>query len=258
MKKMRNILFLSLLVMAGMSILFTACEEEDDYNYDNIIPKLEEINGPSDAIASGVTAYDYSVVHRGGSSYEWTVANNDAAIEKDPDYPNMASITYAQSPDSVKAEITVTETTMGGKSASVTETIQLLPYCPMDLGSWEGAYTENTDDGTVPTTDDVTITTDPGDELFGLIIVDFGFQSSWWGGFSGAELHIKMNGCTNEVTVPEQTIDEIEDFFGYGQITMVPSGKGSFTDNPKHIEFTAAVTVSAGSFGEVFYTYDKQ
>jgi len=257
MKKIINIFIIPLLVIGTMSLLFTSCEEEDDYNYDNIEPKILGISGPTSVIASGVTVYTYDVPVRGGSTYEWEVQNLGATIEKDSDVKGRAHITYDQTSDSTEVSLTVTETTQGGKTTSLTDTIDALPYCPMDLTAWEGDYTEVADDGN-PQTSDVSITTDPNDELFGLIIEDFGFQSVWWGEYTGAKLNIKMNNCTQTVDVPEQTIEEIEDFLGYGKVTVTGVEPGSFSTGPKHIEFLAEITVDAGSFGEVVYTYDEQ
>jgi hypothetical protein len=258
MKKIVNISITALLVMGGLVLLLTTgCEEEDDYNYKNIEPKVLELTGPSSPIATGVTSYPYDVPVRGGSTYEWEVQNLGAEIVKDSVVKGRAHIKFDQTSDSTDVVITVTETTAGGKTASLSDTITALPYCPMSLADWEGNYTEYADDASSPQTSEVTITTDPNDELFGLIIEDFGFQSAWWGGYTGAKLNIKLNNCVNVVNVPAQTIEEISDFLGYGKVSVTGVEPGSFSTNPKHIEFTAEITVSAGSFGEVFYTYDE-
>jgi hypothetical protein len=132
------------------SLLFNGCKEEDNYNFDKIEPRLVNgISGPKKATATGFTAYNYSVIHRGGSEYEWSVNNDELIvdIEKNSEYPNQAAITYTELHDSSKIKITVKETTSGNKTASVTDTIQLLPFCPYETLAYKGNWTSsNTED----------------------------------------------------------------------------------------------------------------
>ena len=119
------------------------CKEENNYNFDEIEPRLiNGISGTKEATATGFTKYNYSVIHRGGSNYNWSVNNEEMvlSIEKNKDYPNQASIIFAELHDSSKINITVKETTEGGKKASVTDTVNLLPFCPYPVEEYTGEW----------------------------------------------------------------------------------------------------------------------
>src|SRR6056297_2360202 len=84
----------------SFSLMFSACEEKDDYNYDGITPKIVAINGPAEVTAHGITDFPvtYEVPYRGGSTYEWTASspNGDATIVVDDQYESIANITFPQ------------------------------------------------------------------------------------------------------------------------------------------------------------------
>jgi len=125
-------------------ILFmTSCTEENNYNYDEIEPRLiNGISGEKEVTATGFTKYNYSVIHRGGSNYNWSINNEDMvlSIEKNKDYPNQASIIFAELHDTSKINITVKEITEGGKTASATDTVQLMPFCPYQAEKYTGEW----------------------------------------------------------------------------------------------------------------------
>ncbi len=141
MNKTKISRILTFLFILMISFIYLSCEEEESYNFDEIEPKLVGgISGPKEVVATGFSQYDYSVIYRGGSTYNWTVDNYDAAIEKNNKYPNQATVVYEQSLDSAIAYLTVKETTEGGKKTSVTDTIQILPFCPYPMDEYTGNY----------------------------------------------------------------------------------------------------------------------
>ena len=143
MNTIKKILMFAAIFATTIILALTSCEEENNYNYDEIEPRLiNGISGPKEAIATGFKKYDYEVIHRGGSDYEWTVNNEDMvlSINKNKEYPNQASILYAELHDSSKINITVKETTQGGKTASVTDTVNLLPFCPYPMEEYTGKW----------------------------------------------------------------------------------------------------------------------
>jgi|SRR6056297_336933 len=142
MNRCKNIITLTVFLISSVVILaFSGCEEKETYNFDEIEPELVGgISGPKEVVADGFCNYNYSVIHRGGSSYKWSIENYDAEINKNSKYPNQATILYAQSMDSATAYLTVKETTMGGKSTSTTDTIEILPFCPYPMDDYTGKY----------------------------------------------------------------------------------------------------------------------
>ena len=131
------------IIAISILLLLSGCKEEDKYNFDEIEPRLiDGISGPKKANATGFTEYKYSVLHRGGSSYNWSANNEDlvVSIKKDPDYPNHAIITFSELHDTSEINITVKETTSGGKTASATDSVELLPFCPYPINEYTGNW----------------------------------------------------------------------------------------------------------------------
>ena len=112
--------YIIVLLLGVMAITFNSCEEKDDYNYNNIEPAIFAISGPDPATAHGNTDFPvtYTVPYRGGSTYSWVVeGNNGGTVVQDETFPSIAYITFDQSSTPTSATITVTETTVGGKSS---------------------------------------------------------------------------------------------------------------------------------------------
>ncbi len=143
---MKKNIFYSLGVLLAFALVFTSCDKEDDYDFDNYTPIIVGgVNGPAGGFASGLAPLTYSVVYRGGSTYNWSVSGIGATIEQG-DYPGIALITFDQSDVDVDAVVSVTETTMGGKTSdAITYDVALKKFKAMTidefLGGWTG--TEN-------------------------------------------------------------------------------------------------------------------
>lgn len=143
---MKKSIFYSLSVLLALALVFTSCSKEDDYDFNNYTPVIVGgVTGASSGFASGLAPLTYSVVYRGGSTYEWTVTGIGATITEGA-LPSIALITFDQSDVDVNVTITVTETTQGGKtSEAVTKAVSLKKFKAMAieefLGSWTG--TEN-------------------------------------------------------------------------------------------------------------------
>lgn len=109
--KLINILGIMLL---GMIVMFSSCEEKDDYDYDAIEPIVQDIVGPNSV--RGGLIHDYRARGRGGSSYEFSTAgvvDSFTALAGEEVYG--ITVDFDESFDNKVASITVVETTMGGK-----------------------------------------------------------------------------------------------------------------------------------------------
>jgi hypothetical protein len=224
---------------------------QEAYDYNAIIPKVLGISGPTSTIGHGLSEFpvEYSASYfRGGSSLEWSASGGATILEVIDDGSfkgRKAKIVFPQVSEATTVTVTVVETTLGGvNSEPLTFEVDLSPYCPLDLDEFVGEYTvdDGADSGVC------TISRDPADPLFGLIIS--GPLSYWTGDGNGGSLKIKLDGCTNSVTYASQATGAIH--ATYGDITMTQNneeGPNSFDPADKTITLTATHTVAAGSFG---------
>lgn len=239
----KKILILSSLVVMTLGVLFTSCdEEEDDYNYDNIEPKLiNGIDGPTTATANAITKYKYSVVYRGGSEYDWSVEGNDATIDTDSaDVPSIVYITYAQESEEKDVILSVTETTEGGKSVSAEDTISLQPFCPYPVEDYVGDYT-----GTQAGYHSDPVTMEEGSEVNTLVVSDLAyFVSTAWGetwveGDGSCVMEFK---CGDVVDIPFQWIGDTD----YPDEYWI-EGSGTVDTDAKVIELDYEVFYGGGT-----------
>lgn len=140
---MKKSIFYSLSVLLAFALVLTSCTKEDDYDFANYTPIIiGGVVGPTVGFASGLAPLTYSVVNRGGSTYNWTVSGIAATIVQNAEYPSVAYITFAQSNVDVVATITVTETAQGGNSSEpVTLTVNLKKFKPIAITGFNGAWT---------------------------------------------------------------------------------------------------------------------
>ncbi len=130
----------------GMLVFFSACEDDNDYDYDAIIPVVMSITGPDVVAAHGLPDFPttYRVPYRGGSTFQWSVTTQGgrgANIVLDDTYSSIAYITFDQSDEQDLATITVVETTMGGiTSQPASRNVTLTPFCPVDMDDWAGTW----------------------------------------------------------------------------------------------------------------------
>jgi hypothetical protein len=108
--KLLNILGVMLL---GMMIMFSSCEEKDDYDYNSIEPEVQGIVGPEEVRGSQI--FDYRAYGRGGSTYEFVTTGAIDSFTPIEGEAYGISVDFEESYDDATAEITVVETTMGGK-----------------------------------------------------------------------------------------------------------------------------------------------
>jgi len=139
---MKKSIFYSLSVLLAFALVFTSCEKEDAFDFDNYTPIIVGgVSGPASGYASGLAPLTYSVVYRGGSTYTWAVSGIGATIVPGA-IPSIANITFDQSDIDVGATITVTETTQGGKtSEAVTYAVALKKFKAMAIGEFLGSWT---------------------------------------------------------------------------------------------------------------------
>lgn len=237
---LKNILFLSSLVFIALGFILTSCEEEDEYNFKQIEPILiGGISGPTTATANEITLYKYSVVHRGGSTYEWNVDGNDAEIITDSlDVPSAVLIIYGQESESKEVELSVTETTYGGKTASASDTITLEPFCPYPVedyaGDWTGTSGAHSDPVVIEEGDDPNVVIVHGLADF----VNSSWGENWVEGDGSCEMEFK---CGDIVEIPFQWIGDTD----YPDEYWI-EGEGTVDTDAKVIDLTYEVFYAAG------------
>lgn len=145
---MKNKILASISFLVVIAFMFSSCEKppieeaNEDYNYDEVIPKVLNFSGPTDLAASGLGSVEYSCLYRGGSTYTFTTEGHSATITIKEGNPNVAEVTWDQSDVNVEAKIMVTETTMGGKTSEPdTLNVSLSKFCPMTVSDFVGTWT---------------------------------------------------------------------------------------------------------------------
>jgi hypothetical protein len=239
--KILNILTVMLL---GMLVMFSSCEDKDDYNYNNIEPIIFSVTGPGVAAAHGLTEfpYRYHVPFRGGSKFDWTITSpaGTATYVKDAQYESIIYATFPQSSDTSAATITVVETTMGGKSSpAFSRNIVLTPFCPYDMDALVGNWT-----GTSGANDDPLVANKTS-KLNELVVkglagfVNFSWGENWTKGNGSALLEFD---CGEIIKIAPQWIGDTDYPDSYGII-------GSGTFNPANQVITLTYQVYWGWTG---------
>lgn len=208
--KPKKLIFPAILAMVVASAtMFYGCSE-DDYDFNQIVPVILEIQGPAEVAASGLTEFPitYKVPHRGGSSYNWVIGGHGGTFVQDATYPNIARVTFSQSSELTDATITVTETTMGGiTSDPFSRTIILTPFCPYDMdalaGEWSGTSGSNDPILYLTTTENLNELKIKG--LAGFI--NFSWGENWTSGDGSAIMEFS---CGEVITIVRQKIGETD------------------------------------------------
>ena len=152
---MKNKILTGISFLVVIAFMFSACEKppiekaNEDYNFDNIVPKIFNFTGPTALPASGLGSVEYSCLYRGGSTYTFTTEGHTATITIKEGSANVAKVTWDQSSVDVQAKLFVVETTSGGKtSAPDTLDITLTAFCPLvDLNDLAGTWTGSDSEG---------------------------------------------------------------------------------------------------------------
>lgn len=241
--------YIIVLLLGVIAVTFYSCEEKDDYDYNSIEPAIFEITGPSPVPAHGLTEFPtrYTVPHRGGSTYTWSVGGHGGSVVQDETFPSIAYITFNQADAQTTASVTVTETTMGGKSASFTRNISLNRFCLIP-DAIQGNYEEYEDGYTYSP---VVFTKDPTDAAG--ILID-GISGSW---IAPGKMKITLDYCTGDITFMAQPIGVSHPT--HGAIRFVPSpDKQSYYDfDTGQFFLFVRPTVAAGHFGDWTYIFTK-
>ena len=248
--KFLNIISVMLL---GSLVMFSACEDKDDYNYDAIEPVVFAINGPTGIAAHGLDEfpYRYTVAHRGGSTFKWEIGGHGGTFVTDERYSSIIYATFNQADINTNATITVTETTMGGKvSEPFTRQIDLTAFCPEDMAPWAGTwYSHNflgaTDYGfTEPEVEVVTtaLNTLKINTFFDWVAVGF-WDENWIPGEGGEGNAIIEFDCGNTVKIDMQLLGTT---FEWGPYWLW--GSGTFDPDTETIvlEYTIGWTAGTG------------
>jgi hypothetical protein len=241
------------LIMVGFVVLLGSCENENDYDFNAIEPLILEITGPGAAPAHGLTQFPirYQVPHRGGSTFAWTVSTGAAGagtVVLDEKYSSIAYITFPQSSVADVATITVTETTLGGKTTTLSRQVSMNPFCPIPE-SIAGNYVEEDEDGW--DFQPVVISKDPTDPA-GLLLE--GVLGSFFGG-PGGNAKFMLDYCTGKVTAAKQTTGIVHSVYGMVSLEQTAGTDGWYDFDTGVITITLKITVAAGSFGDYEYYF---
>ncbi|MDZ4204037.1 MAG: hypothetical protein U1C46_04365 [Bacteroidales bacterium] len=129
-------------VITALLLSLNSCKD-DEYDFNSIEPVVIAITGDAMVAAHGLTAFPtkYTVPHRGGSTFKWTITSpaGNSTIVPDPKYQSIVYVTFPQASDTSSAIIKVVETTMGGKeSPAATKNVVLTPFCPYNMDAFVG------------------------------------------------------------------------------------------------------------------------
>lgn len=263
---MRKLLFI---IIIGSLFVLNGCEEDADlfeYSGPNYVSFVDSesgftaIGGDVNAfpIQIGVTTasdaartYTVEVDAAESTGIEGTHFNVDSKALTIEAGKVLGTLTITPVFDALPLDgITVTFKLIAQDTAAfsfMTHSVFIGKYCNLDLDAFVGEYTvtDGFDSGIC------TISRDPVDALFGLIITD---PLSYWVGPSGA-LSIKLNACDNSVSFSKQATGAMHP--SYGEVTLEQDGATTFDIATHTINISAAHTVSAGSFGTWGTVYSK-
>jgi hypothetical protein len=145
---MKNKILAILGLFIVFAIIFVTCEKppidkaNEEYDFSKIIPEIFNFSGPTVVFASGLNTYQYSVLYRGGSTFNFTTVGWDATIVPVENRPNVVDITWNQSSENRVAYVVCVETTMGGVSSDQDSLKVILnKFCPMDITEFVGTWT---------------------------------------------------------------------------------------------------------------------
>ncbi len=248
--KMKHFNILTIMLL-GLLVMFSACEDKDDYDYNAIEPIIFQITGPTGIPAHGLSEfpYRYSVPYRGGSSYAWVIGGHGGTFVVDETYPSIIYVTFNQAGVDTDATITTTETTKGGKeSEPFSRTIDLTAFCPEDMAPWGGKwYSHNFlgDDDYGFTEPDVEVVTTALNTLkiyafFDWVAVGF-WEENWDPLQGGAGNAIIEFDCNNTIKIDEQLLGVT---FEWGPYWLW--GTGTFDPNNETMVLNYSVGWSAG------------
>jgi hypothetical protein len=246
---------ISILLMLSVLFAISSCKKEDAFDFNAISPLVSGLSGEATFPSVKGSEHAYKVTVRGGSTYAWEVIEGGDIVSvatESETYKAKLTVVKEVSVSSV-VKITVAETTHGGL-VSEKDTLEILvtPYVAVDLDAFTGTYTEY--DVEEDVTGTVTITRDPDDELFGLIITGI-MSEDWWFGEPGGVLKIKLYGVDKSVNFAKQETGIVYGSYGAVSMSLTGGKRGSFDLATKTITFMGSVTVAAGSFGDYTWLY---
>ncbi len=109
---MKNLSKILISLLMGVLVFFSACEDDNDYDYDAIEPIVQGIVGPTEV--KGGTQATYMARGRAGSEYDFSSHGAIRSITPMEDVPYGVVIDFDESFDDEDAILAVVETTIGG------------------------------------------------------------------------------------------------------------------------------------------------
>ncbi|MBE0675758.1 MAG: hypothetical protein IH591_13950, partial [Bacteroidales bacterium] len=133
--KIKKLLPIIGMVLLGVAAMVTSCEEENDYNFNNIEPGKQAITGP-DLIYTG-EAYTFKALTRGGSTYSWEKVSGDFTVTSD----GYKAVVVSNASANGTGVLKVTETTQGGKVGIPAEVeFDISLFCQFDITKFIGDF----------------------------------------------------------------------------------------------------------------------
>lgn len=240
--------YLSLLtvVLLGVIVMVTSCEEESNYNFNNVEPGKTEITGP-ELVYTG-PEYEFIALPRGGSSYAWAKVSGDFTFTSEGYVATVVSDAAVNG----TGVLMCTETTAGGKTGEAdTITFSIAKFCTLDINDFVGPYTCD-EAGYGPYL--VNLSLDPNDPL---TLINDNF---WDWAAAGQVIRYELSGDFDQiVTVP------LQDFIFGDESAGTVEGSGTYEgctgvmtvdynvvydggDNPtSHVFTPGAPTVKSGT-----------
>ena len=120
---------LASLIFITSALFFTACNNNEDYDWNKVDPGIQYISGPDTIKGNNISKFNFYARPRGGSKFTWTVVRGPVSVTPNATNGFVGEVTANSQTDTV-GEIMVTETTYGGKTATSNISFKIQSSCP--------------------------------------------------------------------------------------------------------------------------------
>ena len=221
---------------------------EFDYDPNAVVPKVQNMAGPTEAISNGFGENTYTCAPRSGSSFAWTVTGTGATITNPEPY--TAVVVFSETSENGTAIVSVVETASNGKSSEAAEIeVALSGYCPLNAGAFVGTIVTSDDDCGYTTSGVISLGSGANDLVIDGIM-DAQVQDSWGevydaGVGNDGNVHITLNEDGTAV-IPSQHMGTTDN----GSWEYWIRGEGSYSQCDKIITLNYIFGDSADDYYE--------
>jgi hypothetical protein len=215
----------------SLALLIGGCNEEDNYNWKGIDPGIQYISGPDTVKGNNISKYNFIARPRGGSKFDWIVLKGPVSVAPNSIDGYIGEVIANSQKDTV-AQIQVTETTYGGKTAVSNITFKIISFCPYNITQLvgNGKYTCYDLNKLGMAVYPANFTVIQGDTL-----VNNNFFYMGW----------KVKYVLSKDTLKEE-IKVVKDYFNYNGDVVEVSGKGNYNTCTGNLTVNYAVTTLNG------------